>query len=444
MVNISPEMVTILMFGLAFIGILLGYPLAIVLGGVAMFMGLATMGETTFIIFRMRILSLITDYVIVAAPLFIFMGVMVEKSGIAEKLYHSLSIWLGGLRGGLAMATILLGVILAACVGIIAASVIMLGLIAAPAMLARRYNKELVCGTICAGGTLGILIPPSVMLVFYGPMAGLSVGKLLMAAFVPGFVLAALYIAYIAVRCWLQPSLAPPVPVEERRMPFLKKVNVLLTSMMPPLLLVLAVLGSIFFGVAAPTEAAGVGALAATLMAIAYRRFNLDTLKETALYTLRIASMALLIGACASTFTAIFLKLGGGDVVTDMLLAVPGGSWGAFILIMFLVFILGMIIDWLGILFLVVPLVTPIGEAMGFDPIWLAIMICVNLQTSFLTPPLAYAIFFLKGIAKPEWGITMAHIMRGVIPFVVLVLVGLALCVAFPEIILWLPGLMIK
>lgn len=444
MVELTPENLTIIMFSGIFIGILLGYPLALILGGVAMLAGLLTMGDAVFNIFRMRIFSLVSDYIILAAPMFIFMGVMIERSGIGDKLYSGLYLWLGGLRGGLAIATVIMGTIVAATVGIIAASVIMLALIAAPSMLQRGYNKELVAGSVCAGGCLGILIPPSVMLVFYGPMAGLSVGKLFMAAFGPGFVLSGLYCSYIAIRCWLQPNLAPAVPSTERTVPLLKKINVLLTSMLPPLSLILIVLGSIFFGIAAPTEAAAIGALAATIMAIGYRRFNWQTLKETALHTMRVTSMAIFIAVCASMFVAIFLKLGGGDVVSSLVLAAPGGRWGAFVLIMFMLFILGMFIDWLGILFLMVPLVTPIGAILGFDPLWFAMMICINLQMSFMTPPLAYAIFFFKGIVKPDWGITTGDIIRGVIPFVILIIVGIGLCVAFPEIILWLPGLMIK
>ncbi|MFC1931079.1 TRAP transporter large permease subunit [Chloroflexota bacterium] len=444
MVDMSPELVTIVMFSGILIGILLGYPLALVLGGVAMIVGVMTIGDTAFAVFRMRLFSLVSDYVILAAPLFIFMGVMVERSGTAGKLYSGLYLWFGGLRGGLAIATILMGTIMAATVGVIAASVIMLGLIAAPSMLQRGYSKELVSGSVCAGGCLGILIPPSVMLVFYGPMAAISVGKLFMGAFVPGFLLSILYCSYIAIRCWLNPQLAPPVPVTERAVPLMQKLNILVTSMLPPIALILIVLGSIFFGIAAPTEAAAVGALAATIMAAAYRRFNLKTLKETALQAMSITSMAIFIAVGASMFVAIFLKLGGGDVVHDLVLSAPGGRWGAFALIMFILFILGMFIDWLGILFLMVPLVTPIGESLGFDPLWFAMMICINLQMSFMTPPLAYAIFFFKGIVKPEWGVTTGDIIRGVIPFVIIVMIGIALCITFPQIILWLPNLMIK
>ena len=444
MVEMSPELVTTVMFGAAIIGILLGYPLVFVLAGIALFMGIAAIGPGVFGLFRVRIWGMMINYTFLAVPMFVYMGLMVEKSGAAERLYGGLHLAFGGFRGGLAIATVLMGTILAACVGIIAASVIMIGLIAVPSMLQRGYSKELTCGSVCAGGTLGILIPPSLMLVIYGPMAQISVGKLFMGAFGPGLVLSALYMSYIAVRAWLRPSSAPPIAVEERAVPRLKKIRMVLTGMVPPLFLMLSVLGAIFFGVAAPTEAAAVGALAATLLTLAYRRFNWQVLKESMLGTVRITSMALFIGWGAQMFVGVFLKLGGGDVITNMVLAAPGGRWGAFSVVMFVIFILGMLIDWIGIVFIMIPLVTPLAPALGFDPLWFAMMIVVNLQMSFMTPPMAYAIFYLKGIAKPEWEITTGHIIRGVIPFVALIIVGLLLCIAFPNIIMWLPHQMIK
>lgn len=444
MVEMSSELVVIVMFGAAGIGIILGYPLTFILGGVGMVVGVAVLGLPVFNLFHLRILSFLSNYILLAVPLFVFMGVMVERSGAADRLYGGLYLWLGGLRGGLAIGTILMGTILAACVGVIAASVTMIGLIAIPSMLQRGYNKEIVAGSTCAGGTLGILIPPSIMLVIYGPMAQMSVGKLFMGAFGPGLALSGLYIIYIAIRCWLNPRLTPVIPPEERRVPLLKKIYVLLTGMLPPVFLILAVLGSIFFGIATPTEAAAVGVVAAALLAVAYRHFNWPILKASLLYTVRITCMTMVIGLCASIFTGTFLRLGGGEVVSDLVLAAPFGRWGAFGIIMFIIFILGFFIDWMGILFIMVPIITPIGAVLGFDPLWFAMMIIVNLQMSFMTPPLAAAIFYLRGLAQPEWGLTMGTIIRGVIPFVVLIMVGLGLCVAFPDIILWLPHQMIK
>ena len=442
MIDISPELIAIIMFGGAIVGILLGYPLVFVLGGLALFVGLAAIGPFSFGLFRARIWAMMVDYSFLAAPLFIFMGLMVEKSGAANKLYDGLYVWFGGLRGGLAIATILMGTLLAACVGVIAASVIMIGLIATPSMLQRGYNRELISGSVCAGGTLGILIPPSVMLVLYGPSASLSVGKLFMAAFGPGLLLSALYVTYIGVRCWLSPKLAPPISIQERKVTILKKLHMLITGILPPLFLMLSVLGVIFFGIAAPTEAAAVGAFAAILLAIAYRRLNWTTLNEVMLQTMKITSMALFIGWGASMFTGVFLRLGGGEVIANIILAAPFGKWGGFLMIMFVIFILGMLIDWIGIIFIMVPLVSPIVPQMGFDPIWFAMMIVINLQMSFLTPPMAYAIFFYRGVVKPEWDIHTNHIIRGVVPFVIIIIIALCLCIAFPQIILWLPSIM--
>jgi len=443
-VEVSPELITILMFGALLIAILLGYPLAIAIGGVGMFAGILFLGPVVFYMFPLRVLGLMSDYILLAVPLFIFMGTMMEASGTAERLYGALYLWLGALRGGLAIATILMGTILAACVGIIAASTIMMGLIALPSMIQRGYSRSVATGSVCAGGTLGILIPPSIMLVLYGPMASLSVGKLLMGAFMPGLLLSTLYVSYIAIRCTIRPQDGPPMPPEDRAMPLLKKLGILFGGLIPPIFIIMAVLGSIFFGVASPTEAAAVGALASIILAFAYRRLNWETLTKSMLTTLRITCMAFLIVWGATMFTGTFLKLGGGEVVTNLVLATPGGKWGAFGVIMFVIFILGMFIDWMGILFIMVPIVTPIGGVLGFDPIWFALMVCVNLQMSFMTPPFAYAIFFVKGITKPEWGVTTGDIIRGVIPFVGLILIGLTLCAVFPQIILWLPGVMIK
>jgi tripartite ATP-independent transporter DctM subunit len=444
LVELSPEIITIIMFGGLLLGILLGYPLAVVIGGVGMFAGFMFLGPMVFKMFPLRVLGFMSDYILLAVPLFIFMGTMMEASGTAEKLYGALYLWLGGLRGGLAIATILMGTILAACVGIIAASTIMMGLIALPSMIQRGYSRDVATGSVCAGGTLGILIPPSVMLVIYGPMSSLSVGKLMMGAFMPGLLLSTLYISYIGIRCLIRREDGPPMPMEERAVPFGKKIAILLSGLIPPVFIILAVLGSIFFGIAAPTEAAALGALASVVLAASYRRLNMEVLTSSMLQTLRITCMAFLIGWGATMFTGTFLRVGGGEVVTDLVLAMPGGKWGAFGVIMFIIFILGMFIDWLGILFIMVPIVTPIGDVLGFDPIWFALMICVNLQMSFMTPPFAYAIFFVKGISKPEWGVTTAHIIKGVIPFVFLIVIGLVLCTVFPQIILWLPGMMIK
>ncbi len=444
MIDMSPELVTVVMFGLLVVFVLLGYPLAFILGSIGLGVGFVTSGIPIFEIVYLRMYGAITTYTFLAVPLFVFMGLMMERSGVSDSLFEALHVWLGGFRGGLAIATVLIGTLLAATVGVIAASVTMLGLIAMPAMLKRGYNKELACGAVCAGGSLGILIPPSVMLVLYGPMANISVGKLFMAAFMPGFMLSALYCIYIGIISFLKPKLAPSVAPEERRVPFLRKSWMLVTSLVPPLILILAVLGSIFLGIAAPTEAAAVGALASVLMCLGYRKLSFSKLKEAMIGTGRVTGMAFMVVIGASIFTGVFIKLGGIDVVTNLILSVPGGRWGAFALIMFIAFILGMFIDWIGIIMILIPIMAPVGVALHFDPLWFAMMLVVNLQLSFITPPLAYAIFFLQGTLKPEMEVTTMHIIKGILPYIGLISIGLLLMVKFPQIALWLPDKMIR
>jgi tripartite ATP-independent transporter DctM subunit len=373
------------------------------------------------------------------------MGLMLESSGVAERLYRALYVNLGGLNGGLAILTVLVGTILAACVGVIGASVSMLAIVALPAMVTRGYSKSLAAGTVCASGTLGILIPPSIMLVIYGPIASLSVGKLFMAAFVPGFMLSFLYMVYIAVRCTLRPKEGPPSPAEDRRgVSAAKRLSELGVSALPPVVIVLAVLGTIFFGVAAPTEAAAVGATATILLALAYRTFNLDVLKKALTGTMRVTGMILLIAILSVAFTSVFLAAGGGGVVTNAILAAPFGRWGAFAAIMILVFILGMFLEWMGVVFVLVPLLGPTVATLQFDPLWFAMMVCVMLQTGFLSPPFATAIFYLRGSAPPELGVTMGDVIRGVYPFIGIVFVVVLLCTIYPQLVLWLPNLMIR
>jgi len=443
LIELSPEILTIVFIGAILVGVMTGFPLALVVGSVGLIGGYLVLGPTvSFEIIYSRVYSLAQNYPLLAVPLFTFMGVMLQRSGIAEGLYDALYLWLGGFRGGLAVTTVIFGTILAACLGVITASVTMLTLIALAPMVKRGYDKALASGAVCAGGTLGILIPPSVMLVIYGPMAMISVGKLFMGAIFPGLVLSGLYCGYIAVQCIRHPEMGPAVPVEERQVSFTKKSIKLLTSLGPPAVLIMAVLGSIFFGIAPPTEAAAVGAFAAILLTLGYRRFSWGLLSYTALETLRISSFVLLIGCLSFSFVGIFISAGCGDVVASAIMSAPFGRWGAFAAVMFIVFILGMFIDWIGIVFIMVPILAPIGPALGFDPLWFGMMICVNLQMSFMTPPFAVSIFVCRGSAAPELGVTMGDIIRGVIPFVVLIMVGIGCCIAFPQLVLWLPGKM--
>jgi tripartite ATP-independent transporter DctM subunit len=425
-----------------FAGIFCGYPTAFVLGGISMIVGLLLQGPDVFGFFIVRLEGVMKSYTLLAVPLFLFMGVFIEKSGVAERLFSALYLLLGSLRGGLGISTITICALFAAATGVVGASEVTIGLMALPAMLKRSYNKTLACGSICAGGTLGILIPPSVMIVIYGPIASLSVGKLFLGAVFPGLLLASLYVVYIGIRCYFKPEDGPPMPPEDRMISLKKKLFLLSTSIVPPVVLIVAVLGSIFFGIAAVTEAAAVGAISSIALAAVYRRLNFEVIKEACLSTLLITSMILMIAVAASFFSTVFVAVGGDEVISGLFLNLPLGRWGILFSIMFLLVILGMFIDWIGIVFIVVPLITPIGEALGFDPIWFALLVMVNLQISFLTPPFAYSIFYLKGITPPE--VNTTDIYRGVFPFVGLQIIGLFFCILFPKLITFLPGLMIK
>lgn len=445
MMDLSPELATLLLFGLLLLFMTTGYPLALVLGGVAMLVGLLGKGLSIFDVFYLRAFSVVTEYTFMAIPLFIFMAVMVEKAGISEQLFKTLYLWMGRLRGSLALVTIVTGTILAATMGIFSASVVMLGLVALPAMMERNYQKELATGSICAAGCLGILIPPSLMLILYGPMSGISVGKLFIAAIPSGLVLSGLYMGYILVRCLIDPKLGPALPKEEiDAVPLAVKVRLLCTSLIPPALLIGSVLGSIFFGLATPTEASGVGAFASAVMAFLYGRLTWEVARDTTLHTLKVSSMICLLVIGGFMFTGTFMVLGCGQVVEDFILWVPFGRWGSFAIIMLIVFILGMFIDWVGILLIIIPIATPIAATLKFDALWFAMMICVSLQIAYLSPPYAPAIFLLRGVIPDRYGIGTTTIIRGVIPYILLIVLALLLFIAFPGIITWLPSKMVR
>ncbi len=444
MIDISPTLVVIIMLGGLLALVMSGFPLAYVVGFLAFVVGFAIYGENVAQMFYIRTYKLMMNYVLLAVPLFVFMGSMLERSGIIERLYESLYLWFAGFRGGLALVTIMVGTVMAATVGIITASVTLLTLVALPSMVRRGYDRAFAAGACTAGGILGILIPPSIMIVVYGPMAEISVGKLFFGAFIPGFILSGMYVTYIILRSAAQKNIAPAVPVEQRTMAFWAKTKMLAVSVVPVGILILSVLGVIFLGIAPPTEAAGVGAFMATMLTIAYGRFSWTVLREVSTMTLKLAGFIFLVGVMSYTFTGIFLGARGGEVVTELIMSMPGGRWGAFAVIMFIVFMLGFFIDWIGILFIMVPIITPVFEALGFDPVWAAIMVCVNLQTSFMTPPFAMGIYICRGAADPSLNVTVAHIIRGVIPYVIMIVIVLGLLAAFPQLITWLPAQMIQ
>jgi tripartite ATP-independent transporter DctM subunit len=437
--NASPLILTAAMFGLSMIFVFIGSPVAFSLFGAAFLVGITTMGPKVFSLFQLSAYSQITSYALLAIPLFIFMGNMIEVTGITEGMFNSLFNVMGHIRGGLLVVCIILGTVLAACVGVIAASIILLTLVGMPIMMKHGYDKSLSCGTIVASGSLGILIPPSVMLVVYGPTAGISVGKLFMSAFSVGFLISGLYIAYVLIITRIKPELAPKA--EYNTSPLSVKIKDLVVSFLPPLFVILAVLGSIMFGIASPTEAAAVGALSTILLAMAYKKFSLKALKDALISTAKATAMTMMIIVSAKCFTNLFLRLGCDSVVTDFIVNMPGGKWGSFSFIMFTIFILGMLIDWIGIVLILVPIITPLAAELGFNDLWFAMMCIVMLQTGFLSPPFAQGIFFLKGTVKPEWEIQTIDIIKGIIPFLLIIILTFGLCIIFPGILTWLPSI---
>jgi tripartite ATP-independent transporter DctM subunit len=423
----------------------LGHPLAITLAGVATFYGLIDNGGNVMALLDLFVNNswgIFQNYVLVAIPLFIFMAQILDRSKVSEGLFDALYIVLGGLRGGLGLAVIVVSTVFAATTGIIGASVVAMGLMAGPALLRRGYDRGLAAGIICSSGTLGILIPPSIMLVVYGGLTGLketSVGSLFAGAILPGILLSGLYLSYVAIRCALKPELGPPIPPDERTYSTAQKFTMTMKSFVPPFGLILTVMGTILAGIATPTEAAALGCIGAMVLAIFNKKFTWEVIRQACDSTLRTTCMIMLLFVGGKLFSVVFLSMGGGDVVADMLLGMDVSPYVVLAIMMAVVFIMGMFIDWAAILLVVVPIFTPIAMDLDFNPLWFAMLVCVNLQTSFLTPPFGYALFYFKGVAPPEY--TMSDIYRGIIPFVIIQVIGLALMVSFPQIITWLPDL---
>jgi tripartite ATP-independent transporter DctM subunit len=436
------DTLAIAMMAGAIILIMLGVPISFSLGGVAVLVALYEYGSPALNIFVLRIHTLFQDYILLAIPLFVFMGFVLERSGIATRMFDSLRQMLGRLPGGLAIATIATGTLFAAATGVVGASVVTLGLVALPAMLRYKYDKGLATGVVSASGTLGILIPPSILIIVYGPMAGLSVGQLFASVLVPGLLLSVAYTLYTVVLCTIRPSAGPTVPIEEDTLGWPAKLADFAVAALPTLLLIIAVLGSILFGVAAPTEAAAVGALVTVGLAAAYRKLDLRMLKEASLQTLEVTSMIYLVTIGASMFTGLFIRLGGGAMVAELFLDIGWPPIAILWLMIVIVVLLGMVLDWLGILLLCIPLFTPVAAKLGFDPVWFATLMIVALQMSYLTPPFALALFYLRGVTPPD--VTTNDMYRGAITFVLIQLAVLTLLVYVPSISLWLPRLLFK
>ena len=465
-VEATEEKLVVAMF-LSFIGLLfVGFPVAWVLAGVGVaYCGVAYMFDNDMMAWTglestltgldyltlgavvNRIYATMSNAVLVALPMFIFMGLMLDESGVAEKLMMSMQRMFGTVRGGLALTVVTIGIILAASTGIVGASVVLLGVLSLPAMLAQGYSKPLATGAIAASGTLGILIPPSIMLVIMADQMALSVGDLFMAALIPGMMVGGLYLAFIYILGLLRPDMMP-LP-QGAKAPDMAAVKEMLVAVLPPVILILAVLGSIFAGLTTPTEASGVGALGATLLAVAYRKLNLRKLVNVCVATFNTTAYIFAIFIGATVFSYVLRELGGDELIEHIITSAGFGPNGTILFILFVVFILGFFLDWIEITLIVLPLMRPIVKALGFDIegfgvldeptlIWFVIMVAVTLQTSFLTPPVGFALFYLKGVCPPE--VKLSHIYLGVIPFVLLQLTGLTLLFLFPTLATWLPA----
>ena len=432
------EILAILMALGFFVLLFIGFPVAIALAASGLLFGYLGFGMGLFNLLPQRIFGLMENYTLLAIPLFVFMGVMLERSRIAEELLDVIGHAAGGLRGGMGLSIILVGVLMGASTGIVGATVVTLGLLTLPVFIRRGYSKSLACGTICASGTLGQIIPPSLVLILLADIMGQGLGTLFAAAMLPGLLLAGLYATYMLFLGWLRPDMAPAIPMEERALMSRGELLVkIFKVVLPPISLIFAVLGSIIGGIAAPTEAASMGALGSILIAAMAGRLDRRVLRETVQNTLRISAMVFFILICAQAFSLAFRGLNGEVLIEDLFKLVPGGVTADIIFMLVLLFILGFFMEWIEICYIVLPLFLPIFAGTDVDMVWLAMLVCVVLQTSFLTPPVGWALFFLKGVAPPE--VTSGDIYIGVAPFVGLQVIGLLLLFNFPEIATWLP-----
>jgi tripartite ATP-independent transporter DctM subunit len=429
----NPELIAILLFGLIILFLLSGYPVAFVLGGVSIIAGVLFVPD--FIDFLpLRIMGTIQNYVLIAVPLFVFMGLTLEKSGIAEDMLQSMGVLFGKVRGGLALSVVIVGTLLAASTGIVGATVISMGLISLPIMLKKNYSVPLATGIIASSGTLGQIIPPSVVLVLLGSVLNVPVGELFKAAVIPGLVLVLGYILYIIVFSWIHPDKAPAIPQEEitlyKSHDFRGKI---LRSFIYPLALIVAVLGVIFTGIASPTEAAAVGAAGAMILTAVQRKLSWSMIQKVCMETTHLTSMVFMILIGAATFSLVFRGLGGDHMLTDMVSSAGLSANQFILLVMVVVFIAGFFIDFIEIIFIIVPIVAPVFAQFKMDPLWIGILLALNLQTSFLTPPFGFALFYLKGVAPPE--VRTSDMYKGIIPFILIQLLVLGLVFAFPGLV---------
>jgi len=438
---VSIELISFLFVAVFVVILLTGLPLAFATGAVAVFFAVVLFGWPGLTLIVGRVFTLMGNYVLVSVPLFIFMACVLERAGIAEAIFRAAHVWSGRMPGGLAVAVIISCALMAAMVGVIGAEIVTMGVVALPAMLARGYKKELALGCICAGGGLATLIPPSVVFIMYGLTAGVSIGQLYMAGVIPGLMLAAMYIAYIIVRCRQRPDFAPPASEAELAIPLRAKVA-LLKELILPGLVAFSVLGSLYLGWATPTEAAGVGVLGAVVAMWWNGKFGWDKLRKAAEDTAKVTVMLYWLFFGSSALIGVYTLAGGTKLIQDALAGLPVGPLGVVVLIQIVWIILGCFIDWIGILLLTAPIFVPVVLALGFDPVWMGVLFCMNMQISYISPPFGPAAFYLKGVTPA--GITLGDIFGSIWPYMGLQVSALGLVVAFPQIALWLPNTMMK
>jgi len=432
-----------LMFVLMFVGLLLGQELCFVMGGIGVVVGFLAFGGNGISIALTKMFDQMSSYTNVAMPMFILMANFLSYSKVADGLFESIRYLLGPLKGGLGVAVILVSTIFAATTGIVGASVVTMGMLSFPVLMRAKYDKALTCGIVSSGGCLGILIPPSIMLVSMGSYAQVSVGKLFFAAIIPGLFLSLAYTIYVLVVCHIHPEYGPAMSKEElATVPMKKRITGSLKNLIPPLLLIAGVLGSIFAGIATPTEASGVGALLALLLSILYRQFSWKMLYDSIVNTAKTCAMVFSILLMAGCFTGIFMSMNGDVIIMNILETLGIGRIGALAILFALVFIMGCFLDWTGIIMIVLPIFLPIMDTFGVDRLWLCATLAVLLQTCFMTPPFGFALFFMKGIVPA--GVKMTDVYRGVIPFIAIILVVMLICVVFPPLVTWLPNAMIS
>jgi len=428
----------ILMLVLFLIFLMLGFPIAFTLMALGVGFGYFTQGPSIFNLFVQRTYSVMANDVLISIPLFLFMGYVIERANILDRLFRSIQLAAGWLPGSLAVATLITCALFATATGIVGAVVTLMGLLAFPAMLRAGYDTRLAAGVVCAGGCLGILIPPSVMLILYGATAGVSVVKLYAAAFIPGIGLALMYMTYVVVRTMINPSLAPKLPAAERNVPATTIIWALLTSFFPLVLLITSVLGCIILGLATPSEAAAIGALGAILLALAYRTFSIDKLKDSVFLTARASAMVCWLFVGSAVFSAVFALLGGQRLVEEFIMSLDLGPIGFLLLTQAIIFVLGWPLEWTEIIVIFLPIFLPLLDHFGIDPIFFGVLVALNLQTSFLSPPVAMAPFYLKGVAPKH--VSIDEIFSGVMPFIAIVIFAMALLYIFPGLALWLPN----